>query len=288
MSQPRGDASLIWAVRGLAVASGGIVLLIVAFLALEAIPALREVGLRRFFTDASWHPADGADRGAFNLVPMVAGTLTVATGAVLIATPLGIASALFCRFYAPGALGRAYRRLVELLAGIPSVVYGFWGLVVLTPLIRQWQPPGQSLLAGILILTVMILPTVALLSESSLRSIPAAYLRGATALGLSRWATIRGVALPAARSGIFTAVILATGRAVGETMAVLMVMGNIVQVPGSVFDPVRTLTANIALEMGYAMEVHRSALFVTGLMLMAIVVVLVAANARLGREGRRA
>ena len=268
--------------------AGGIVLLITAFLAVEALPALREVGLRRFFTDLSWYPADGPDRGAFNLVPMIAGTLAVTSGAVLLAVPLGIASALFCRFYAPGGLGRAYRRLVELLAGIPSVVYGFWGLVVLAPLIRQWQPPGQSLLAGILILTVMILPTVALLSESSLRSVPSDYLRGAAALGLSRWATIRGVALPAARGGIFTAVILATGRAVGETMAVLMVMGNIVQVPGSVFDPVRALTANIALEMGYAMDVHRSALFVSGLILMTMIVALVAASMGFGKEGHRA
>jgi len=166
--------------------------------------------------------------------------------------------------------------MVELLAGIPSVVYGFWGLIVLAPLIGRWQPPGQSLLAGILILTIMILPTVALLSESSLRRAPRAYLTGAAALGLSRWATIRGVALPAAKSGIFTAVLLATGRAIGETMAVLMVAGNVVRIPGSVFDPVRTLTANIALELGYALDHHRAALFVSGLVLLSMIVILVA------------
>jgi phosphate transport system permease protein len=287
LSPFRSDALLLWALRAAAALAGGIVLLILAFLAVESIPALRAVGPARFFTDPSWHPAGGAEAGRFNLTPMVVGTLAVTAGAVMLAAPLGLASALFCRFYAPRPLGTVYRRLVELLAGIPSVVYGFWGLVVLAPLIRQWQPPGQSLLAGILILTVMILPTVALLSESSLRSVPRAFLQGAAALGLSRWATIRGVALPAARGGIFTAVLLATGRAIGETMAVLMVMGNLVQVPGSIFDPVRALTANIALELGYAMDIHRSALFFSGLVLMGMIVVLVGTAEWTHRQARR-
>lgn len=285
MSRSSSDALLLWTLRGAAGLGGAIILLIAIFLVFESLPALRATGVTRFFTDPSWHPSGGPESGRFNLTPMVVGTMTVTAGAVLLATPMGLASALFCRFYGPAGVGTAYRRLVELLAGIPSVVYGFWGLVVLTPLIRQWQPPGQSLLAGVLILTMMILPTVALLSESSLRSVPRAYLQGAAALGLSRWATIRGVAIPAARGGIVTAVLLATGRAIGETMAVLMVMGNIVQVPGSVFDPVRALTANIALELGYAMDEHRSALFVSGLMLMAMIVVLVALAEWLGKEG---
>lgn len=275
MSRLRSDRALLWTLHSVAIVAGGIVVLIAVFVGIESMPALRTVGIGRFFADPLWHPAGGADAGRFNLTPMLIGTLAATAGAMLLATPLGIASALFCRFYAPRHVGTAYRRLIELLAGIPSVVYGFWGLVVLAPIIRQWQPPGQSLLAGVLILTVMILPTVALLSESSLRTVPRAYLQGAAALGLSRWATVRGVALPAARSGIFTAILLATGRAIGETMAVLMVAGNVVQVPRTVFDPVRTLTANIALELGYAMDHHRSALFVTGLLLMAMVTVLV-------------
>jgi phosphate transport system permease protein len=201
---------------------------------------------------------------------------------VALATPLGLASALFSRFYAPAPVGLLFRRLIELLAGIPSVVYGFWGLVVLTPAIRHWQPPGQSLLAAILILAIMILPTIALLAESGLRGVPRPYLDGAAALGLSRWATIRGVALPAARGAIVTAVVLATGRAFGETMAVLMVSGNVVNMPASVFDPVRALTANIALELGYALGVHRSALFVSGLLLMTVAVALVAVSQRFG------
>lgn len=259
----------------MAIAASLIALLIAAFLAIESLPALRSVGWSRFFTDPSWHPSGGAEAGQFNLTPMLIGTLLATAGAVLVGTPLGLASALFCQFYAPAGVRQGYRRVLELLAGIPSVVYGLWGLDVLTPLIRQWQPPGQSLLASVLILTIMILPTMALLSESSLRSVPRSYLEGAAALGLSRWATIRGVALPAARGGIFTAVLLATGRAIGETMAVLMVSGNVVQIPGSIFNPIRTITANIALELGYAMDHQRSALFVSGLILMAMIVVLV-------------
>ncbi len=155
------------------------------------------------------------------------------------------------------------------------MVFGFWGLVVLVPIIGRLHPPGPSLLAGILILAVMILPTVMLVTDSSLAALPPHYWQGAQALGLGTWATVRGVCLPAARSGVITAVMLATARALGETLAVLMVCGNVVQIPGQVFDPVRTLTANIALEMAYALEQHRAALFVSGLVLMMGVTILV-------------
>ncbi len=253
--------------------AGTIVLLIVTFLAMEAFPVLRHVGITRFFTDPSWHPAEGL----YNLTPMLWGTLFATVGSVLIATPLGILSAVFCHYYAPPAIARPYRRLIELLAGIPSVVYGFWGLVVLVPLIGAIRPPGPSLLAGIVILTIMILPTIALMANASLTNVPQQYVRGAAALGLSRWATIRGVVFPAAKSGLFTGVILGTGRAIGETMAILMVCGNVVQTPDSLFSPIRTLTANIALEMAYALGDHRAALFVSGLVLMAMIAALVAA-----------
>jgi len=244
------------------------VLLIVVFLVMDSLPALTHIGAARFFTDPSWHPAEGF----YNLTPMLWGTLFAMVGSVLIATPLGILSAVFCHYYAPSVLARPYRRLIELLAGIPSVVYGFWGLVVLVPLIGTIHPPGPSLLAGILILTIMILPTIALMADASLANVPQQYVRGAAALGLPQWATIRGVVFPAAKSGLFTGVILETGRAIGETMAILMVCGNIVQTPSSIFDPIRTLTANIALEMAYALGDHRAALFVSGLVLMAIIV----------------
>lgn len=253
--------------------AGAIVLLIAAFLVLESLPVLRSVGLMRFFTDPSWHPAEGL----YNLTPMLWGTLFAMTGSVLIATPLGILSAVFCHYYAPSIVAGFYRRLIELLAGIPSVVYGFWGLVVLVPLIGELEPPGPSLLAGIVILTIMILPTIALMADASLGNIPEEYLRGAAALGLSRWTTVKGVVFPTAKSGLFTGVILETGRAIGETMAILMVCGNVVQTPKSLFEPIRTLTANIALEMAYAVGDHRSALFVSGLILTAIIIALIVA-----------
>jgi phosphate transport system permease protein len=257
-------------VRACAALAGTIVILIVLFLLLEATPALRHVGIARFFTDPSWHPAEGL----YNLVPMLWGTLFAMAGSVLVATPVGVLSAVFCRYYAPPFIARLYRRLIELLAGIPSVVYGFWGLVSVVPLIAKLSPPGPSLLAGILILTIMILPTIALMADAALASVPQQYVRAAAALGLSRWATVRGVILPAAKSGLFTGVILETGRAIGETMAILMVCGNVVQTPKSIFDPIRTLTANIALEMAYALGNHRSALFVSGLVLTAMIVAL--------------
>jgi phosphate transport system permease protein len=205
---------------------------------------------------------------------------------MVLAGPIGLCSALFGHWYAPPLLAAGYTRFIELLAGIPSVVYGFWGLVVVVPLINHWHPPGASTLSGILILAMMILPTTSLLTQASLAQIPAEYLRGAAALGLGRWATLRRVMLPAAKSGLWTAGLLATGRALGETMAVLMVCGNVVQIPSSVFDPVRTLTANIALEMAYAVDVHRSALFVSGLLLLLMVVMVVVAATSMSRTPR--
>ncbi|KAF3891347.1 phosphate ABC transporter permease subunit PstC [Tolypothrix bouteillei VB521301] len=266
------DLWLVWILRFLTVIAGAIALLIIVFLILESLPVLNHIGLTRFFTDSSWNPTVGL----YNLFPMLLGTLLAMLGSVLIATPVGILSAVFCQFYAPKAVAKLYRRLIELLAGIPSVVYGFWGLVVLVPSISKIHPPGPSLIAGIAILTVMILPTIALVADASLAKVPTSYLQGATALGLSRWATIRKVVFPSARSGLFTGLILETGRAIGETMAILMVCGNVVQVPKSLFDPIRTLTANIALEMAYATGDHRSALFVSGLVLMGAIVLLVA------------
>lgn len=271
------DRLLIWILRGCGAITGAVVVLIAAFLVSESLPGLRRVGLGRFFGDPSWHPAAVAADGSFNLLPMLWGTLFATAGAVLLAAPLGLLSAIFCRHVAPPVLAGSYRRLIELLAGIPSVVYGFWGLVVLVPLIARIEPPGASLLSGILVLALMILPTVALTADAALESVPRRYLNGAAALGLGRWATLLGVALPAARSGIGTGVILAAGRALGETMAVLMVCGNVVQTPQSFFEPVRTLTANIALEMAYALGDHRAALFVSGLLLLILVTALVLA-----------
>ncbi len=279
MSPSQSETLTLWALRGVASIAGTVVLFIIAFLFLEALPALKEIGPFRFFNDASWHPTDGD----FNLAPMLLGTLLATLGALALATPLGILSAVFIHYYASPTLGRVYRRLIGLLAGIPSVVYGFWALVVLVPIIGRIHPPGPSLCAGVLILALMILPTIALLADASLTRVPPQTLQGAAALGLSRWSIITGIALPAAKAGLATSIILATGRALGETMALLMVSGNVVQIPLTLFDPIRTLTANIALEMAYAMGNHRSALFVSGLVLMAIIAALVLFSERFSK-----
>lgn len=268
--------------------AAAILLLIVAFLLSESAPALDQVGITRFATDASWHPAADAAQGSFNLLPMIAGSLLAALGAVLIAAPLGLLCAVFCQHYAPPLLASMFRRVLELLAGIPSVVYGLWGLLVLVPLIRALAPPGPSLLAAALILALMILPTVAVLADAALAAVPRELRQAAAALGLSRARTVWSVFVPAAQPGIAGGVLLAGGRAIGETLAVLMVCGNVVQLPSSVFDPVRTLTANIALEMAYAADDHRSALFVSGLVLALVVSVLVLSAQRLERRAAHA
>lgn len=274
------DTLILWLLRIASGIAAGMVLLILFFLLAESLPLLREVPAVRFVTDTSWQPSEGA----YNLAPMLSGTLYAAGGALFLATPLGIASALFVAYYAPPPAAGVYRRLIELLAGIPSVVYGFWALTTLVPLINELHPPGASLLAGILVLTLMILPTVALTAHAALLAVPDEYLRGAAALGMSRWSIIRGVVLPAARMGVTAGIILAAGRAIGETMAVLMVTGNVVQRASTVYDPIRTLAANIALEMPYALGDHRAALFVSGLVLMLLVIALWSAAARIGRN----
>lgn len=264
------DKLLIGILRAGAMLAALVMLLILFFLVDESWPVLSKLSIVRFIDDASWHPLEGA----YNLMPMLSGTVLTSVGALLLTIPLSLASALFIVFYAPIHLATLYKRLIELLSGIPSVVFGFWGLMTLVPLINQWNPPGASLLAAILVLTMMILPTVTLTAYTALAAVPEELLRNAAALGLSRWGMIKGVALPAAKTGIAAGIILAAARALGETMAVLMVAGNVVQYPETLFDPVRTLAANIALETAYAMGDHRAVLFVSGLLLMLLVMVL--------------
>ena len=270
-SRSHRDRFLIWSLCLLALVAGSLLVLIVIFLLQESWPALKHIGLSAFFNDADWYP----NEDHYLLTPMIWGTLWATLGSVILAAPFGILSALYIQYYAPSGLATSYRRLIELLAGIPSVVFGLWGLVVLVPLIARWQPPGPSLLAGILILFMMILPTVTLVTQASLAQIPVSYIHHATALGLSRWAIVRSIMLPTAKVGIFTGIFLGIARALGETMAILMVCGNVVQTPSHLFDPIRTLTANIALEMAYALGNHRSTLFVSGLLLMAMAIAFV-------------
>jgi len=266
-----------------------LVILIVAFLMYESSEAIDSLGWR-MFSDESWFPAEDAEGGTFGLFPIAVGTLLVSAGAILIAAPVGVASAIFNQFYAPRPVAFLYRRIVELLVGIPSVVFGFWGLVVLCPVIAGLvdrlamdSVPGPSLLSAIIIVALMILPTVILLSESAMRRVPRAHIDGAAALGMGRFSIISHIVLPQTKAGIVSGIVLAIARAVGETMAVVMVAGNIVKVPSSLFDPVRTLTANIALEMGYAVGAQRSTLFCSGLLLLAMVAVLFACEIFLRR-----
>jgi len=262
----------------------GIVFLIILFVANEAIPSFTSPGFTAFFTDEAWYPT----YNQFNLVPMIIGTLCLASGAVLLSAPLGILSALFCHFYGKGLTLKIYRRIIELLAGVPSVVFGFWGLMVLVPMIAKIAQPGASLLAGVLILFIMILPTMALTADVALEQVPKSLIQGSYALGYTKTRTLLSVVLPSAKSGLAVGFILQVGRALGETMAVLMVTGNVVQIPESVFNPIRALTSNIALEMAYAVDHHRSALFFTGLILILVVLALVLLSHSLQRtaDGR--
>lgn len=265
------DLCLKWLLTAIGVTSIIIMLLIVIFILNESLTAFGSINIASFFTDKSWNPTGDE----FRMLPMLVGSLLLMAGAVFVAVPLAVLVSVFNNFYAPKIVAGTSRRLVEILAGIPSVVYGLWGLVTLVPLIILFKAPGTSILAGIIVLTVMIFPTVTILVDSSIRSLPKQYLEAAVALGLKRWSTIFGVVLPSLKKSILVGGILGAARAIGETMAVLMVCGNVVQIPGSLFDPVRALTSNIALEMAYAMELHRSTLFVSGVFLLAIILIMV-------------
>lgn len=251
-------------------ATCSILLFILAFLLRESWPAWNHVGVSRFLTDDAWFPLSGQ----FNLRPMWIATLLTSIGAVLLATPIAVASALFLQFYVPPRMSGMVERLWEVIAAIPSVCFGLWGLSVLAPWIAKLGGSGQSLLTATLTLSLMILPIIALTSLMALRALPATSLDAAAALGLSRAEMALKIAMPLARRGIGVGVILGLGRAIGETMAVVMVAGNVAKVPSGLLDPVRTSTANIALEMGYASADHRAILYATALMLLGMISVL--------------
>lgn len=260
----------LWTAGLLGVVSVVMVLVVVVA---GAWQALATIGPLAFVTGVDWFPT----QGAFSLLPMMAGTLAVSLGALAVALPLALLSAIYVAHYADPSIAAAFRLVLQTLAGIPSVVYGLWGLAVLVPMIAAIEPPGASLLAGILVLALMILPTIAVVAEAALRQLPASIYWGGLALGCSRWCVVTRIVLPAARAPLGMATVLGLARALGETMAVLMVTGNAVAIPDSVFASMRTLPSNIALEMAYAMDVHRSALFVTGLVLLLVVFALLLA-----------
>ena len=245
--------------------------LITAFIFKEGLPIMLTVGLEKFILSGDWYPTEGA----FGIFPMIVGSLAVTAGAMVIGVLFGLGCAVLLTQFAPPRLVSIIKPSIELLAGIPSVVYGFLGVVILVPLIREnLGGPGLSVLAASIVLGIMVLPTVTSISVDALQAVPRSYREGSIALGATVWQTTHRVVLRAARSGIVAAVILGMGRAVGETMAVIMVAGNTLDVPGSILDPVRTLTSNIALEMGYAAGDHRKALFATGVVLFVIIMIL--------------
>ncbi|MBM7035122.1 phosphate ABC transporter permease subunit PstC [Vibrio sp. 188UL20-2] len=258
--------------------------IIAYFIVKESIPAFQEAGVSGIVLGQNWLPP-----ALYGVATMIVASVASTLGAVIVGVPIGVLTAIFIAEVAPKSLANIIRPAVELLAGIPSVVYGFFGLVIIVPLIQDIfnVPAGNTILAGIIVLGVMILPTVITVSETSIRAVPSSYKEGSYALGASKIYTIFKILLPAARSGIMTAVILGIGRALGETMAIIMVMGNAPAMPGGILDSARTLTANIAIEMSYASGTHASALYATGVVLLVFIMLLNASLLYLNREKAR-
>jgi len=249
------------------------VALICVFLFANGIPAFAKIGIFDFLLGREWSPSDVPQ--VFGILPMIVGSLHITAGAILLGVPIGIFSAVFMARVCPKRLYRVLKPAVELMAGIPSVVYGFFGLTLVVPWVRSaFGGTGTSILSASLLLGLMILPTIIAISESAIRALPDHYREGALALGSSRWRSFFAVELPAAKSGIFASVILGVGRAIGETMAVIMVAGNQARMPVSLLRGVRTLTANIVIEMGYATGLHRDALIATGVVLFVFILII--------------
>ena len=250
------------------------VAIITFFIFYSGLPGMIEIGIFDFIFGTDWSPVY-AD-GGFGILPMILGSIYATAGAIIIGVPVGLFTAVMLSRIAPKWLSRIMRPAIELLAGIPSVVYGFFGLMVIVPFVQKFfsLPMGQSLFSAILILSLMILPTVITISITSINSVPREYTEASLALGATKIETIFKVEIPAAKSGILSGVILGIGRAIGETMAVIMVAGNSPYMPTGLFSSFRTLTGNIAIEMGYASGLHRSALFATGVILFVFIMVL--------------
>ncbi|MBM4338528.1 MAG: phosphate ABC transporter permease subunit PstC [Deltaproteobacteria bacterium] len=255
----------------IAFSSISILALIAFFIFGEGLPLIWKIGPKSFLLGQRWVPS----QGSFGILPMIVGSFWVTFGALLLGIPLGLACSVFLSEWTPPWAGMILRSGIQVLAGIPSVIYGFWGLIVLVPLVRNFLGgPGLSILSGSLILSIMILPTIISISEDSIKALPPSYKAGALALGATHWETIWRVLIPAARSGIVASIILGMGRALGETMAMIMILGNAVKMPSSFLDSARTLTTNIGIEMGYAIGDHRQALFATGVVLFLIIMLL--------------
>lgn len=249
------------------------VILITVFMFINGVPAIGEIGIFKFLLGRDWSPSNIPP--SFGILPMILGSLYVTLGALFIGIPLGILTAVFMAKFCPVKLYKYLKPAINLMAGIPSIIYGFFGLVVLVPIVRQiFGGTGNSIITASILLGVMILPTIINLSEAALRAVPNNYYEGAIALGATHERSIMNVMVPAAKSGIMSSIILGMGRAIGETMAVVMVAGNQARMPAGLVKGVRTLTANIVIEMGYAADLHRDALIATGVVLFVFILLI--------------
>lgn len=256
---------------GAACASILAVALICFFLFVNGVPAIMEIGAGEFLAGMKWKPMNAI----FGIFPMIVGSIYVTAGAIITGVPIGILCAVFMARFCPKKIYPVLKPAIELMAGIPSIVYGFFGLVVIVPLMQELVGgSGKSMLTASILLGIMILPTIINVSESAIRAVPESYYEGALALGDTHERSVFKAVLPAAKSGITAGVILGVGRAIGETMAVIMVAGNQAVLPGSLLSGVRTLTANIVLEMGYAADLHREALIATGVVLFVFILII--------------
>lgn len=252
------------------------VALICVFLFVNGVPAMKEIGFVKFLSGQMWKPGNGI----YGILPMILGSIYVTAGAIIIGVPIGILTAVFMASFCPGKLYRILKPAIELLAGIPSVVYGLFGIVTIVPMVRNltWKlgadGDGLSMLSASILLGMMILPTIITVSESSIRAVPVSYYEGSLALGADSVRSVFFATLPAAKSGITAGVILGIGRAIGETMAVIMVVGNQPRMPEGLLKGVRTLTSNIVTEMGYAQGLHREALIATGVVLFIFILII--------------
>lgn len=247
------------------------VVLICVYLFASGIPAIGEIGVTDFLFGTKWKPSSGY----YGIFPMIIGSILVTGIAVVIGVPIGILCAIFMSHYCPKKLYRFVKPAINLLAGIPSIVYGFFGLVVIVPIMKElFGGSGKSLLTAGILLGIMILPTVIKTTESSLNAVPRSYYEGALALGATHERSVFFASLPAAKSGILAAIILGVGRAIGETMAVILVAGNQTIIPKSITSGIRTMTSNIVIEMGYAGGLHREALIATGVVLFVFILII--------------
>lgn len=247
------------------------VALICVFLFANGVPAIGEIGVKDFIFGTTWRP----NNQEFGIFPMIIGSIYVTAGSIAVGVPIGVLCAVFMARFCPKGLYKLLKPAIELLAGIPSIVYGFFGLVVIVPLARElFGGSGKSVLTASVLLGIMILPTIINVSESAIRAVPESYYEGALALGATHERSVFTTVLPAAKSGIFAGVVLGIGRSIGETMAVKMIAGNKTIIPDSLTDGVRTLTANIVLEMGYAEGLHRDALIGTGVVLFVFILLI--------------